>query len=217
DSNLFAVLCIRDTGIGISEKDQDLIFHEFTQASEGYGRSHEGIGIGLTIAKKMTDLLNGSIGLTSTPGYGSVFTLRLPAVKISSRQGAFRTSRKLTVRPRVLVVEDNVINALVIRRNLKEICNIDHADKGTAAVRMAGQNKYDAVLMDINLGAGISGVEVTALLRQMPEYKSTPVAAVTGYTSSEDREDFLRNGFTHFLPKPFEKNEIVNLIHDMLS
>jgi PAS domain S-box-containing protein len=215
---LTAICEFRDTGIGIAPEDQAMIFEDFKQVSEGLSRSHEGSGIGLAIVRKMVDLMHCSIKVESTPGTGSVFALRFPATRIFQNEAPPSVpAAGRTAKPLVLLIEDNYINAKVIDRDLQDVCILEHAPSGAAALTMAALKSYDAILTDINLGAGINGTDVTASLRKNPIYFNAPIAAVTGYTSAEDKASFFKRGFTHFLPKPFDKEDIVELVRSMTS
>jgi len=206
---------IRDTGVGIEQKFFDMIFQEFRQVSEGYDRKFQGSGLGLTICKKICELMNGKISVKSTPGNGTTFTIWLPAAKSAKH---FTTDPEEIERsmpftpavikrdvPLVLLVEDNMINRNLIELFLKPTYLMDHAYEGKTAVKMAKETKYDAVLMDINLGSGIDGIETTKKIKAISGYEKTPIIAVTGYTMIGDREKLLAEGCTHYIAKPFEK------------
>jgi|YelNatPaOPRAMG01_1025707.scaffolds.fasta_scaffold00440_22 CheY-like chemotaxis protein len=119
--------------------------------------------------------------------------------------------------PDVLLVENDVASRDIIKYFLKNICNIDFAENGLDAINMAKAKKYMAILMDINLGIGMSGLEVTQELRKLPEYKNTPIAAITAYAMAGDREKFLSLGCSHYLSKPFDKAKLLNLVNDILN
>lgn len=215
-----AVCEIRDSGIGIATEDSETIFEEFKQLSEGFGRSHEGSGVGLTIARKMIDLMHGSIRVESRPGKGSSFSILLPISTATAAREAGMVPPAVGARsskPLILLVEDNVINAMVVAHDLQDICILEHAKDGLIAIEMATRKSYDAILMDINLGSGMSGVEVMTHLRKLPAYAGRPIAAVTGYTTVGEKENFFDQGFTHYLPKPFDKDDIAELVGQMVN
>lgn len=230
----YAEIEISDTGIGISEQNQRLIFSEFWQESMGYGRSHEGFGLGLTLSKKMVELMNGRILLTSQTGKGSAFTVRFPyaampkpeasgeqnpkpGVETGSASGEELQRKAFHNKPEVLVVEDNQVNMELTTMFLKDICTTDRAKDGLTAIKLAGAKKYDAILMDINLGPGMNGLEAATEIRKIDGYAHTPIVAVTGYTMSGDREKMLQGGCSHYLPKPFDKKGIVKMVRDVLN
>ncbi|MBE0648675.1 MAG: response regulator [Bacteroidales bacterium] len=206
---------IEDTGVGIEPKFFDMIFQEFRQASEGYDRKFQGSGLGLTISRRICDLMSGKLSVDSIPGKGSTFTIWLPSLKTekqivpdtaeTDRSHEPASTENVRETPLLLLVEDNMINRNLIELFLKPGYLMEHAYDGKTAVKMATEKKYDAVLMDINLGSGIDGIEATKKIKKIPGYKETPVIAVTGYTMLGDREKLLAEGCTHYIAKPFEK------------
>jgi PAS domain S-box-containing protein len=223
------IVQVRDTGIGIPREHQEAIFLEFRQISEGMCRDYEGIGLGLSLAKKMAEFLGGTLTVESEVSRGSTFTLNLPAMTML---GAERDRHALMVRPPaadrtpgaspslplppVLLVEDNFVNKRVIEEYLRNVCVIDHARDSETALAMAREKRYEALLIDIHLGPGIDGIALMHELRRAEGYERTPMMAVTGYTLSGDRERFLSEGFTHYLAKPFDEAEIVEAVRDLL-
>ncbi|QQS35428.1 MAG: PAS domain S-box protein [Ignavibacteriales bacterium] len=217
--NKFAAVKVSDTGIGIAETDREKIFQEFRQASEGVSRWYEGTGLGLTLAKKMVEAMDGTINLESEIGKGSIFTIMFPAIEIpeATEEIADDVSKESGIQPfRILLVEDNFINKEVTELYLKDIYSIDHAENGEAAVELSRQNHYDVILMDINLGGGINGIETAKEIRKLNGYESVPVVAVTGYAMAGDKEVLLAEGLTHYLAKPFEKQELLQLLAEIL-
>ena len=214
-----------DTGIGIDEKDRNLIFEEFRQASEGISRSFEGTGLGLTLSKKYAELMHGTITFESTVGSGSTFTIRLPLSdsvgKISDKHSEQAPLNlpvtKSNQRFSTLYVEDDDVSQMVISKILSKICTIECADTGFQALAMAAAKTYELVLVDINLGKGMDGIEVTKKLREMPAYKNIPIVAVTAYAMPGDREEFLAAGCTDYISKPFTQNELIGIIKRTLK
>jgi len=224
DGKTYSAIHVTDTGIGIEEENLELIFKEFRQASEGYNRSFEGSGLGLTLARKMANLLGGDIVVKSQIGKGSVFTLLLPpenkeAGPAQSRENSAQPQTRKPVGdpPRILVVEDNEINNDVVKVYLQRKYIIDFAVNGEDALKKAADNRYDVILMDINLGAGMNGVEATKEIRKIPGYEDIPIVALTGYAMRKDKEKFLTEGMTHYLAKPFDQESINALMNDIFS
>lgn len=224
DDSSWVSVSVIDTGIGIKEEELEIIWDEFRQASEGLNRGFQGLGLGLTISKKFTEIMNGKISVSSTFGEGSVFTLKFPVSEDSVDQNLPHESSPgkstpvpgdnviRTALPRLLYVEDEPMNQDLITLFLRNRCDIDCASSGEIALKMAQEKQYDGFLMDINLGPGISGIEVTRRLRQMSEYKEAPVVALTALALAGDKETFLEEGCSHYLAKPFRKDELLNLI-----
>jgi len=220
-------LSVSDTGIGIEPEDLEKIFVEFRQVSEGYDRKYQGTGLGLTICRKIAELLSGEITVESTPGSGTTFTLWLPQTPVE--QVPEPVIREITIpeepkhveddqyKPSLLLVEDNQVNKNLIELFVKPCYLLDHAFDGQTAVKMASEKRYDAILMDINLGSGIDGIQATRQIKDLPGYERTPVIAVTGYTMIGDREKLLTEGCTHYIAKPFEKSMFLEVIRQAIQ
>ena len=119
--------------------------------------------------------------------------------------------------PWVLLVEDNLVNKELTEFFLRKVCQIDYTHDGATAIRMVREKQYNAILMDINLGYGINGIETTKEIRKIPEYKDTPVIAITGYTMSGDKDMLLEQGCTHYLAKPFDQASILEVMNQVLA
>ena len=116
---------------------------------------------------------------------------------------------------KILVVEDNRDNREVITLFIRGIAALDFALNGEEALVKTEQNSYDIILMDINLGMGLSGIDVTKQLRQKEKYKSTPIVAVTAYSLVDDRQKILNAGCSHYVGKPFTRKELLELISNI--
>ncbi len=113
---------------------------------------------------------------------------------------------------RILLVEDDEITQDVIILFLKDIYQVDIAADTASAIDAVKKKNYAAVLMDINLGRGKSGIEVTKEIRKMPDCEHLPIIAVTAFASKGDKEEFLAAGCNYYIAKPFSKEEIRNLL-----
>ena len=221
--NLYLKLCVEDSGIGISEKNIPLIFEEFRQVSEGYNRSFEGSGLGLTLVKKMLTLMKGDIEVKSEFGKGSKFIVYLPgilkSVEIPAAEETKPTEAEAVInrQPEVLLVEDNAINKEVIICYIENFCNVDGVSDANSAIENASQKQYDLVLMDINLGTGMDGIQATKIIKEIEGYEHIPFVALTGYAMSGDKERLLHEGLTHYLPKPFDKEDLQRLVKSILN
>ena len=116
-----------------------------------------------------------------------------------------------------MLVEDNLVNKELTEFFLRKICNVDYAPDGATALTMVRKEKYRAILMDINLGYGINGIDVTKEIRKIPGYEGIPIIAVTGYTMSGDKDMLIAQGCTHYLPKPFDQASILEIMKEALS
>jgi len=119
---------------------------------------------------------------------------------------------------KILYVEDDPINALVIQRLLKSEFNVIHSPDGETCLSMLDKEKFGLILMDINLGKGkMDGVETMHQIKSNPKTKDLRVIAVTSYALPEDRDRFLREGFDAYIPKPVEREALLRTIHQYLA
>lgn len=117
---------------------------------------------------------------------------------------------------KVLIVEDNRVNRELLSFYLRKICTSFEAENGEIAVKMASESHYDAILMDINLGPGMDGIQTTQEIRKIPGYENTAIIAVTGYNQRGDRERILAGGLSHYVAKPFDKQTILSILEEVL-
>ncbi len=225
------ILSVTDTGIGIPKDSQQLIFEEFRQVSEGFNRGFEGSGLGLCITEKFVKLMDGEISVDSVLGEGSTFTVSFPLYRKKKETGdtivpiddvesviqekETRTDKEKL--PEVLLVEDDLSNAGVIRYLLEGVCNLDTVKTGIMALEMTTKKQYKAILMDIDLGVGMSGIETTKEIRKIKGYKNIPIIAVTALAMKGQREQFLAEGCSHYISKPFDAKIFLSLMQKVLS
>lgn len=226
ESSVIVEVC--DTGIGIKESELSTVFEEFRQASEGFARNYEGTGLGLTLSQRMIELMKGKISVKSKYGEGSSFIISFPASANTvpsifveedsdSLSISGNTNAQPDSKPEVLIVEDNYLNSDILRIFLKDEYLIDIAARGDEAIEMASQKNYSAVLMDINLGAGIDGIDVYKKMKEIEHYKSIPFIAVTGYSTTKDKKIILAEGFNDYLIKPISKSDMLASLKKQLS
>jgi len=218
-----AVVRVRDTGIGIAPEFLPHIFDVFVQGDRSLARSQGGLGIGLTLVRRLVEMHGGTVAVSSAGlGYGSEFVIRLPAVtEMQTREfpSAPRMQPRATdaLRRRVLVVDDNVDAATSIAMILKLTgYDVHCVYDGPSALKAAEVYRPDAVVLDIGL-PGMSGYEVAKQLRERPDFKRTPLVAVTGYGQDEDRQRSLEVGFNHHLTKPVDPNALQAFVASSFS
>ncbi len=223
-----AVIKVIDTGIGISDESKEVIFKEFRQGSEGKDRSFDGTGLGLTISKKYVELMDGTISVDSQIGVGSTFTITFPALNCCEKKSDTATESEKsqiekpaevqeTKLPKILIVEDDLATLILTKRYLQEICEVDSVSSGDKAIELVNNNTYPLIVMDINLGKGMSGLDITKEIRQMDKYKDTPIIAMTAFAMKGDREEFLNGGCSHYMSKPYDRDEFIELIVGLLK
>jgi PAS domain S-box-containing protein len=229
EKDKFVRINICDTGIGIPKDNIKTIFEEFRQVSEGFNRHFEGTGLGLTITKRFIDLMEGKIEVKSEIDNGSEFTIAFKALPSGK---AFNIIEKKSNEdknedieyiipqaelPKVLMVEDDESSQDITKVFLKEICNLKFATSGEEALITVKKEKFDAILMDINLGTGMSGAEAAGKIKQFDEYRETPIVAITAFAMKGDKDEFLKAGCTHYISKPFNRISISRLMNDILA
>ncbi len=119
--------------------------------------------------------------------------------------------------PDILLVEDNKENRDVMVHFLRKVGTVSTASDGPASVEICQQNRFDLILMDINLGLGMNGIEATKRIRQLPGYEEVPIIAVTAYAMAGDKETFMNIGCTHYISKPFTKKEFLDLVEEVIN
>jgi PAS domain S-box-containing protein len=207
------VLRIRDTGVGITAELLPCIFDLFTQADRSLDRSQGGLGIGLALVQRLTELHNGTVEVHSTLKQGSEFIVRLPFVQGVISESPMVQPGVQSLRPlRVLVVDDNVDTVLSFSMLLRASGHdVQTAHDGLKAVQAAIDYHPDIVLLDIGL-PGLNGYEVAKQLRAHPDLKHVVLVALTGYGQDSDRQTSSAAGFTHHLVKPARFEELQKIL-----
>jgi PAS domain S-box-containing protein len=200
-----AVLAVRDSGIGIAPDMLKRVFDLFAQAERGLDRAQGGLGIGLTIVKRVAELHGGRVEARSDGvGRGAEFVVRLPVLPAAPEATAAAPGSGAgdTMRQRILVVEDNVDTAETLAMLLEVLGHEVHvAHDGPAALELARAKTPRVLLVDIGL-PGMDGYEVARLARQDPRLRDAVLFALTGYGRDEDRKAALAAGFDGHLVKP---------------
>lgn len=119
--------------------------------------------------------------------------------------------------PDVLIVEDNLVNIQLLMIYIRRYCNIFSTQNALSAIHLTGERKFAAVLMDIHLGPGMDGIQAMHEIRSQPGNEKLPIIAVTAYATYGDREQFLASGFTDFIRKPIDREEIKKVLEKILE
>lgn len=203
---------IEDTGIGITKSQQKLIFEAFRQQSGQSNRKYGGAGLGLAITKRLVEKMNGKIKVKSIASKGSVFTVYLPDVKISTsvlrRKDIYGRQAEITFENgNILVVDDVLLNINTIE-NFLEHTNISvlSAENGEIALEILNHTEPDLILLDIRM-PGIDGYEVAKRIKRNTKKKHIPIVAFTASVLSSEKIEKSGN-FDGFLYKPVNRNEL---------
>lgn len=205
---------VEDTGIGIPAHKIDHIFDSFTQATSDTTRKYGGSGLGLTITKRLLELQNSRIFVESEPGKGSVFYFSL-SFRVSEKQYTERNNGIITSNfnlkgMKLLIVEDNTINVLLMKNFMKQWeVEYDLAENGLVALDKVQSNDYDLVLMDLQMPE-MDGYEATARIRQLadPKYARLPIIALTASAMLDIKDIAFTVGMNDYISKPFTPAEL---------
>ncbi len=200
---------VQDTGIGVAEDFQATLFERFEQADSSSTRKHGGSGLGLAITKRLAEMMGGAVGFSSTPGQGSTFWIEIDGETVEPTE-VTQIDEPDIGEFRVLLVEDNPTNRLVISKILEALgVQVDTAEDGAQGVELAARGGYDLVLMDIQM-PGMDGIEATRRIRAMDGAKgSTPIVAVTANVMADQRTSYADAGMNGVVAKPVSAGALI--------
>ena len=205
-------IIVQDTGTGISDTKLDIIFDAFQQASGGYNRENEGLGIGLSICKRFIDMMDGSIQVTSHPDQGTRFEVTLPLQR-HQPQSAEEERDTQNASRHILIVEDNLVNRQILRKMLEKLhCKVSIATDGLEAIERVEHEKPDLVLMDCQMPV-MDGFESTRRIRTLYSESELPVVAVSANAMTKDRLRCFDVGMNDFLKKPVSLHDLKSAIN----
>ena len=227
-SNLFdLIISISDTGMGIDPSQIDSLFDAFTRIDEKKNATIQGTGLGLAITKELVDLMGGSIEVSSKPGSGSTFTVRIPnKISDASPKGRFVKEPAPVVKKykesfvakdvKLLVVDDVKLNITLVKALLKKTgISIDMALGGAEAIDLCKNNKYDIILLDHRM-PDPDGVETFKVISKEGLNTDTPVIMLTANALSDARQEYLDMGFTDYLSKPVKGEDLEKTLKEHL-
>ena len=224
---------VEDTGIGIPQDKQKIIFEAFQQADGTTSRKYGGTGLGLTISREIARLLGGTIDVESAPGDGSVFTVVVPERYVGpeperqidlhpadaddARFPALAPGVDLSGRT-VLLADDDMRNLFAINAVLESArLNVIHAQNGREAVKLLGENpRVDLVLMDTMMPE-MDGLTAIRAIRSDPRFGTLPIVSLTAKAMKGDRESAIAAGASDYVPKPVDPDRLLSVVHHWLG
>jgi CheY-like chemotaxis protein len=218
------VVSVRDDGSGIDPENLDRIFELFAQGRPSLDRRQGGLGLGLTLARRLAELHGGTLEATSPgAGRGSEFVLRIPvapedraAAPIPAAVPEARSARVTGRGRRVLVVDDNADAREALQYLLEEDGHeVTSAGDGPAAIEEARRSRPEVVLLDIGL-PGMDGYEVARVLRTEPGCRGALIVAVSGYGQADDRARSRLAGFDQHLLKPVSPERLLEVVRESM-
>ena len=213
---------VRDTGIGIPPSAQERLFRSFAQADASMARRFGGTGLGLSICKSLVEMMGGRIWVESEVGKGSTFrfTVRLPLAEElpSDIDSPVAVSPVPCAQLRILLAEDNPANQKLATYVLQDRGHVvEIAGDGREAIRLTEQNRYDVILMDVQM-PGMDGLEATAAIRKREDGSSrVPIIAMTAHAMRGDRERCLAAGMDGYLSKPIDAHEMIVMLESLAA
>ena len=217
------ILKVQDSGIGISEENLERIFEPYRQEQMGYGRAYDGIGLGLSLVKKVLSLNDAKIIVNSVKEEGTTFTItftkhlqlfenQTPIVAKSNPAFSGKLGNGL-----LLLVEDDSLNQITIKRFIGNIYNTIITDSSEGALNILRENKVDVILMDISIKGKINGLELTRELKSSKQYSHIPIIVITAHAFEADKQNAFNAGSDGYLSKPFSRESLLDTISVSLS
>jgi PAS domain S-box-containing protein len=225
--SVFAIhFSVKDTGIGIKEKNQDKIFESFVQEDTTTSRVFGGTGLGLTICNQLLGLMGSELKVNSQVGVGSVFyfTVNLKELPNQTQNNYDTIVMEKTNEInwddfKVLIVEDNKVNrylAVTLTKKIFPNAIISEANDGDEAIQLAQNKIFDLILMDIQMPLK-NGYEATAEIRKLPQYKNIPIIALTAGILNGEREKCIEFGMNDYLSKPILVQDFQQIIQKWIQ
>jgi PAS domain S-box-containing protein len=226
DKGVRALFTVSDSGIGIDDELLRVIFEPFSQGEGNYTRRFQGAGLGLSIVRRLVQLLDGELAIESIPGRGTTAYLSLPFIlaepgeKLAARDVSPPLAKAKGVRERALVAEDDEISLLAARHMLESFgYDASGVGDGREALRLLEEQNFDLILMDVQMPV-MDGVETTRRIRKSARLGAKsriPIIAMTAYAMTGDREKFLAAGMDGYVSKPVEKQALRDALDKVLS
>lgn len=213
---------VADTGIGLTEEQQERIFEPFMQADASVTRKYGGTGLGLALSKRLSKLLGGDLFLEkSAPDQGSVFRIEVAIEWVENAETEDSASLSQPMGPEtlqgksILIVDDSPDNRVIVRMFLQELgATVKEAANGSEGVRLATEEKFDLILMDIQMPV-MDGYQAIRKLQELGN--GVPVAALTAHAFKEERDRCLSEGFVGYITKPVNRNDLQEGVVELIQ
>ncbi len=223
DDKIELIISVTDTGIGVPENQQEVIFESFRQQEGQSTRQFGGTGLGLAISKRLVEMMNGQISVSSQIGQGSVFKITLHKVSILNTEptvpieNSFDINQIQFEKALVLVVDDIESNRTLIQELLSQV-NLDviEAEEGQNALLMVQEYQPDLILMDIRM-PGMNGYETTEILKKNPNTQAIPIIALTASVELNKQSKLITYGFDNYLSKPLKISALFSTLSQYLK
>jgi len=213
---------VEDTGIGIPDDRLQNIFEPFVQVEGAYIRKHQGAGLGLSIVRKLVQLMGGNLAIENTEGGGTAFyfslIFKLPEAEQRHVEPAAPAARSTASPLRVLFAEDDEVNLIAGKRMLeKSGYAVTTAADGKQVIERLAERDFDCILMDVQMPV-LDGVEATRRIRASgAAYAGIPIIAMTAYAMTGDKEKFLATGMNDYIAKPVEMQTLKEVIERVMA
>ena len=213
-------ISVKDTGRGIKPEQVNRLFTKFERLEEDKNTTVEGTGLGLAITKQLVEMMNGNVTVKSTYGEGSEFIAAIDQRTSLNTKEEEKQDIKVELDlsgKKVLIVDDNEINIKVAKKLLKKYkCIVDSAESGMECLEKVKKgDEYDLIFMD-DMMPRMRGTETLIRLKKIEGYK-IPTIALTANAVSGMKEKYLREGFTDYLAKPIDKNELFKILSNYIT
>ena len=208
---------VADSGIGIPDDKQEMLFEAFVQGETSYTRRYQGAGLGLAISKELIELMGGTLAMSSTEGEGTEFYVSIPytVATVERAESVVNDSTQEEKPVNVLLAEDDRVSNKAVTRLLEKrghvVCSVDN---GGSVLSALAEQDFDLILMDIQMPV-MDGLETTTAIRRGDAgetKKNIPIIALTAYAMGGDKERFLDSGMDGYISKPVETDALHNLI-----
>jgi len=232
NNNNTATIEIKDKGVGIDEETLQMLLTSFEYKKHGSSLTYKGHGLGLIIAHRLINLMNGTLVITSKLGVGTDVKVILPCIQETeddnisdniSQKKASIVSAPEYGRIKIFIVEDDRMNRLVLEKMLKKTGEITTAVDGKDTLKILEKSNktgklFDVMLFDINLPAPWDGIKLMhEVKKKYPDYKNIPFIAQTAYAMAGDKDSYLEAGFNDYIAKPITKTELLTMIQKQLE